>query len=210
MAKEYSMFPLKCMYILNVILWKWQQVYIQNSNPDKSFHCHLKFTPNYQRSMIMSPTDPEEVSRIMTSLKSNKGSSHDGISSNVLKTLKIVSAYLEQRSQWVSVHGILSDVQFVLSGVPQGSVLGPLVFTMYIRPLGIIAKQYGVKYHLYVDITQLYISQDTDNELNYSSSLNNLVPCIADIRLSMTQKFLKLNDNNNILYIWYHHIVLNP
>ena len=63
----------------------------------------------------------------------------------------------------VSVHGILSDIQFVLSGVPQGSVLGPLVFTMYTRPLGIIAQRYGVKYHLYADDTQLYISLDPDN-----------------------------------------------
>jgi len=66
------------------------------------------------------------------------------------------------------------DVQFLLSGVPQCSVLGRLVFTMYTRPLGIIAQRYGIKYHLYADDTQLYISLDPDNELNLSSSLNNL------------------------------------
>jgi len=43
--------------------------------PDKSFHYHLKYTANYQRSMFMLPTDPEEVSRIITSLKSYKSSS---------------------------------------------------------------------------------------------------------------------------------------
>jgi len=89
-------------------------------------------------------------------------------------------SYLEQRSQRVCVHGILSEMQFLLSGVPQGSVLGPLVFTMYTRPLGIIAQRYGVKYHLYADDTQLYISLDTDNELNFSSSLKNLEHCITD------------------------------
>ena len=52
------------------------------------------------------------------------------------KVLALFKSYLEQRS--VSVHGILSDVQFLLSGVPQGSVIGPLVFTMYTRPLGIL------------------------------------------------------------------------
>ncbi|KAK2145627.1 hypothetical protein LSH36_668g01000 [Paralvinella palmiformis] len=63
---------------------------------------------------------------------------------------------------------------------------------MYTRPLGIIAQRYGVKYHLYADDTQLYISLDPDNELNFSSSLNNLEHCIADIRLWMTQNLLRL------------------
>jgi len=83
----------------------------------------------------------------------------------------------------VSVYGILSDIQFLLSGVQQGSVLGPLVFTMYIHPLGIIAQQYGVKYPLYADDTQLYIPLDPDNELNFSFSLKKLEHCMADIRL---------------------------
>ena len=44
----------------------------------------------------------------------------------------------------------------------------------------------------------------------FSSSLKNLEHCIADIRLWMTQNLLKLNDNKTNLYIWHHHIVLNP
>jgi len=46
--------------------------------------------------------------------------------------------YLGQRSQKVSVHGIIFDVRFLLSGVPQGSIPGPLVFTMYTRTIGIV------------------------------------------------------------------------
>ena len=45
----------------------------------------------------------------------------------------------------VSFRVILSDVQCLLSDVPQGSVLGHLVFTMYTRPLEITAQRYGVK-----------------------------------------------------------------
>ena len=77
-----------------------------------------------------------------------------------------------------------------------------MVFTVYISPHGIIAERYGVKYHLYADDTQLFISLDLDNELNFSSSLNNLENCIADIRLWMTKNVLKLNDTKtNTKYI---------
>ena len=83
-----------------------------------------------------------------------------------------------------------------------------LVFTMYIRPLGIITQGCGVKYHLYADDTQLYISLDPNNELNFSSSLKNVEHCIADIRLWITQSLLKLNDNKaNILYLASPHCV---
>ena len=96
-----------------------------------------------------------------------------GLSGRVLEWFR---SYLEQRSQKVSVHGMLSDIQFLLSGVPQGSALGPLIFTMYTRPLGIIVQRYAVKYHLYADDTQLYISL----EFNFTSSLKNLEHSIAD------------------------------
>jgi len=89
-----------------------------------------------------------------------------------------------------------SCLVFLLSGVPRGSVLGPLVFTMYTHPLGIIAQRYGVKYQLYADDIQLYISLDPDNELNFSYSLTNLEHCIADIWIWMTQN---LNDNKTNL-----------
>ena len=93
-----------------------------------------------------------------------------GLSGKVLKWFR---SYLDQSSQRVSVHGILSDIQFLLSDIPQRSVLGLLVFTMYTHPLVIITQRYGVKYNLFADDTQLYISLDPDKELNFSSSFGN-------------------------------------
>ena len=73
-----------------------------------------------------------------------------GLSGRVLEWFR---SYQEQHSQRVSVQGILSDIQFLLSGVPHGSVLCLLVFSVYTRPLGSTAQRYAVKYHLYADDT---------------------------------------------------------
>ena len=73
------------------------------------------------------------------------------------KVIEWFQSYLEQHLKNPSVHGILSDFQLWLFRMPQVSVIGPLGFTMYTHPFGIIAQQYGVKYHLYADDTQLYI-----------------------------------------------------
>ena len=65
-----------------------------------------------------------------------------------------------------------------------------------------MAQRYEVKYQLYADDTLLYISLDSDSELNFSSSLRNLEHSFADIRLWMTQNLLNLNDNKiNIIYL---------
>ena len=53
----------------------------------------------------------------------------------------------------------------------------------------------------------IYISLDPDNELNFSSSLNNLEHCIVDIRLWMTKNILRLNENTTNIYLASPHCV---
>jgi len=57
----------------------------------------------------------------------------------------------------VNIKDNLSDLLPLHQGVPQGSVLGPLLFILYTTPLSSLISDTSVKHHLYADDTQLYL-----------------------------------------------------
>ena len=72
--------------------------------------------------------------------------------------LWLIRSYFSDRTQRVQIDGILSDFASLLCGVPQGSVLGPMKFCLYLLPLGAILRHHNSGYHIYADDPQLYIS----------------------------------------------------
>uniref|UniRef100_A0A669E5Z7 Reverse transcriptase domain-containing protein n=1 Tax=Oreochromis niloticus TaxID=8128 RepID=A0A669E5Z7_ORENI len=79
------------------------------------------------------------------------------------------NSYLTDRSYSVVIGGYSSSVAPLCCGVPQGSVLGPLLFSLYMLPLGSIFEKYNISYHFYTDDIQIYC-QLTDD---LSASLNS-------------------------------------
>ncbi len=61
------------------------------------------------------------------------------------------SSYLADRKQTVSINGTLGEKYSVNCGVPQGSVLGPILFTLYTSPLDDIIRHHQLGYHMYAD-----------------------------------------------------------
>jgi len=84
-----------------------------------------------------------------------------------------IQSYLSGRHSFVQVDRSASCQQPCLAGVPQGSVLGPLLFTAYISPIGRVVGGLGVKHHEYADDTQLYV------EMTDRGSLDRLSRCIS-------------------------------
>ena len=111
-----------------------------------------------------------------------------------------VASYLADRSQSVLISGEKSDTCTLSSGVPQGSVLGPLFFTIYTIPLAKILRKHGISFHLYADDTQMYVEfhllKASENE-----AIKKLELCVALVRHWMRNNMLKFNDEKTEVII---------
>ena len=109
--------------------------------------------------------------------------------------------YLRGLKSQVDVSGHLSESKTSESGVPQGSVMGPLLFTAYIRPISDIAMSHGIDYHIYTDDTQVYISFNPLIPGDLERALSTLSRCFHDINTWMSSNCLKLNDSKTEFFL---------
>ena len=95
-----------------------------------------------------------------------------------------IKCYLTDRSQFVKCGEVAGTTTAVVSGVPQGSVLGPLLFGAYVAPIGQIISHFEVGQQHYADDTTLYV------RLGSSCTMPaNLMDCVDALR-----KWFLIND----------------
>ena len=107
------------------------------------------------------------------------------------QALAWLSSYLTNRTFSVVIGNERSDTFLLLYGVPQGSLLGPLLFILYTKELSTIAMKHGLKIQIYADDTTLYINFLPLIERN--DAFATIKNCLDEIKLFLTQSYLKLN-----------------
>jgi hypothetical protein len=117
---------------------------------------------------------------------------HDLIGINDVALSWFIS-YLSDRTQRVCINGSFSSSQILQYGVPQGSVLGPLLFLIYTLPVGNIIRKYGMELHTYADDTQIYVSVCPTSCAGVKTAVCELEQCVSEVQLWMSSNFLKLN-----------------
>ena len=112
--------------------------------------------------------------------------------------LQWFSSYLTDCTHYVSLSNHCSAFAPVHSGVPQGSVLGPILFAMYIMPLSAIIDSHSIIHHSFADDLQLQMSAPPNI---ISELLHSMQSCISDVNAWATANMLRLNDNKTELML---------
>ena len=110
-------------------------------------------------------------------------------------------SYLESYKYYVHVEGEKSSVRSLTSGVPQGSLLGPVLYVLYTKTVADTIKAHKVEYHFYADDTQLYVTFKCDSLYDAYLARTRVKCCVEDINSWMIKNTLKLNDDKTELVV---------
>ena len=114
--------------------------------------------------------------------------------------LKWFKSYLSGRTFSVKIGYVKGRRVLLIYGVPQGSVLGPLLFIIYISDLPAIASSYDVLFQSYADDSHLYAAFDP--LVNLSETKARMKACVNKFELWMKSNYLKMNvGKTEVLFI---------
>ena len=181
---------------INNIIDPFQSAYRPNHNTEKCL--------NHVISNILNSLDTESpIQLLLLDLSAAFDTLDHDILTNRLRDIGVdgialswLISFFKYRTFAVKTGSSISITKLITTGVPQGSVLGPLLFLIYIAPLTNIIKSYpSIHYHLYADDILLYTSLSRHS----TSNRNDLSLCATEIRAWLLNNMLLLNASKSEL-----------
>ncbi len=107
-------------------------------------------------------------------------------------------SYLSDRKFLVKLGNFTSSPAPLSCGLPQGSILSPSLFSLYMLPLGSILRKHGVSFHFFADDTHINLPIKRDN----SAMITSLLQCLEEVKSWLAQNFLFLNEDKTEVIVF--------